>query len=561
MSANEIDKVLSFVKYILVQKVDQDFAKKIKEKIQEDYTVKLKELDELYKNETTENKENVKQQKDTEKLYQENKDSLEKEFNRIKSIISDLEVGSTIFENDFRNIFSKYNHLALFQSGPEAILRMLQGINVEDQIKKRIKEFTQTRSEDQRKKGIALIKLLINLHVSGVKPENMVIRKLPVIPPDLRPVVQLEGGKFASSDVNLFYRRVLMRNIRLKKMIQVGMPDVVKKNEIRLLQEAVNNLLVGEKAGAAGAGAGIKVFKSLSDMLSGKEGIFRKNLLGKRVDYSGRSIITVGPDLRLDECGLPIYIAVKMFTPFIIGKLIEKKIVYTPKQAEKMIKEESPLALKFLEEVIKDKYVLLNRAPTLHRLSIEAFKIRLMPGKTIRIHPLVCPSFNADFDGDQMAVHLPISDEAQREARELIAADKNILKPGTGEPTITHSQDMVLGAYYLTDFYDLRYPENNTEEMWKEKTPTKGIFSSMDKVLDSYSNSNVAIKDKIVLVFNDEPIETTVGRVVFNSILPEKIRFINSKVKSKDLKKILSTIFDVYDMPTTVHVADDIKDF
>ncbi|MEI7558801.1 MAG: hypothetical protein WCJ45_08750 [bacterium] len=260
----------------------------------------------------------------------------------------------------------------------------------------------------------------------------MVIRKLPVIPPDLRPVVQLEGGKFASSDVNLFYRRVLMRNIRLKKMIQVGMPDVVKKNEIRLLQESVNNLLVGEKAGASGgSGAGIKVFKSLSDMLSGKEGIFRKNLLGKRVDYSGRSIITVGPQLKLDECGLPIYIAVKMFTPFIIGKLIEKKIVYTPKQAEKLIKEESPLALKFLEEVIKDKRVLLNRAPTLHRLSIEAFKIILMPGKTIRIHPLVCPSFNADFDGDQMAIHLPISDEAQREARELIAADKNILKPGS----------------------------------------------------------------------------------------------------------------------------------
>jgi len=222
-----------------------------------------------------------------------------------------------------------------------------------------------------------------------------------------------------------------MRNIRLKKMIQVGMPDVVKKNEIRLLQESVNNLLVGEKAGAGRTGSGVKVFKSLSDMLSGKEGIFRKNLLGKRVDYSGRSIITVGPDLKLNECGLPLYIAVRMFTPFIIGKLIEKKIVYTPKQAEKLIKDGAPIALKFLEEVIKDKYVLLNRAPTLHRLSIEAFKIKLMPGKTIRIHPLVCPAFNADFDGDQMAVHLPISDEAQREARELIAADKNILKPAS----------------------------------------------------------------------------------------------------------------------------------
>ncbi len=510
LSSNEIDKVLSFVKYIMVQKVDKDFEKKIKASIKEDFDNRIKELEALYKDETAKEKDNQKKLKELEKLFNDNKDSLEKEFNRIKSIISDLEVGSTIFENDFRNIFARFSDLIVFQSGPESILRMLQNIDVEKDIKKTIQIFKETKSEEQRKKLIALIKLLINLHVSGVKPENMVIRKLPVIPPDLRPVVQLEGGKFASSDVNLFYRRVLMRNIRLKKMIQVGMPDVVKKNEIRLLQESVNNLLVGEKAGAAGSsGAGIKVFKSLSDMLSGKEGIFRKNLLGKRVDYSGRSIITVGPELKLDECGLPIYIAVKMFTPFIIGKLIEKKIVYTPKQAEKLIKEESPLALKFLEEVIKDKYVLLNRAPTLHRLSIEAFKIRLMPGKTIRIHPLVCPSFNADFDGDQMAVHLPISDEAQKEARELIAADKNILKPGSGDPTIAHSQDMVLGAYYLTDFYDQRTPQYTTEEERKKKTIV-GIFPNIQNVLDSYDNGEILVKDKIILNYNGEPIETTV---------------------------------------------------
>jgi DNA-directed RNA polymerase subunit beta' len=248
-----------------------------------------------------------------------------------------------------------------------------------------------------------------------------------------------------------------------------------------------------------------------------------------------------------------------MFTPFIIGKLIEKKIVYTPKQAEKLIKEESPLALKFLEEVIKDKWVLLNRAPTLHRLSIEAFKIRLMPGKTIRLHPLVCPSFNADFDGDQMAVHLPISDEAQKEARELIAADKNILKPGSGEPTIAHSQDMVLGVYYLTDFFDPRTPQYMTEEEWQKK-PITGLFPSIDSVLESYGNSEIFVKDKIILNYNGTPIETMVGRVIFNSILPERIRFINSKLKNKDIKKLLSRIFDEYDMQTTVYVADDIKD-
>ena len=243
-------------------------------------------------------------------------------------------------------------------------------------------------------------------------------------------------------------------------------------------------------------------------MLSGKEGIFRRNLLGKRVDYSGRSVITVGPDLKLDECGIPIYIAMKMFTPFVIGKLISKKIVYTPKQAEKMIKDGDPLALQFLEEVVKDKYVLLNRAPTLHRLSIEAFKVRIMPGKTIRLHPLVCTSFNADFDGDQMAVHLPISKQAQEEARTLIAADKNVLKPTDGEPAIVHSQDMVHGVYYLTD-------DKIHEGVFV------GYFETLEDVLRAFESSSILLKDKISLMHNDEAIMTTVGRVIFNNALPE----------------------------------------
>jgi DNA-directed RNA polymerase subunit beta' len=423
---------------------------------------------------------------------------------------------------------------------------MLKQIDVEKEIKQQIEGFPTIKSKEKKKKTFALIKLLVNLHISGIKPENMVLRKLPVIPPDLRPVVQLEGGRFASSDVNLFYRRVLMRNIRLKKMIQVGMPDVVKKNEIRLLQESVNNLLVGEKNNSVSS-AGNKVFKSLTDMLSGKEGIFRKNLLGKRVDYSGRSVITVGPTLKLNECGVPLYIAVKMFTPFVIGKLIEEGIVYNPKQAEKLIKEEDPLALVYLQEAVKDKYVLLNRAPTLHRLSIEAFKIKLMPGKTIRLHPLVCPSFNADFDGDQMAIHLPISDQAQEEARELIAADKNILVPASGEPTITHSQDMVLGMYYLTN------DEDSTEDIM-------GRFATMDAIIASFYSGNLTIKDRISLMRNGDIITTTVGRVLFNNILPEELRFVNKTLTKKDLKKTLSLIFDVCGRQATVDAADAIKD-
>lgn len=560
LSTNEIDKILTFVKYVVVKEVDDEAKEEIKTKILADFDATMKELDELYANEI-EGEKDKKKLAEAKKLYDENKASLEAEIQRIRGLVADLKFGATILESDYRNIFSQFSKQVSFASGPEGILKMLQAIDVEKEIKRRVKEFPTIKSADQKKKAMSLIKLLINLYVSGVKPENMIIRKLPVIPPDIRPVVQLDGGRFASSDVNLFYRRVLMRNIRLKKMIQVGMPDIVKKNEIRLLQESVNNLLVWEKNSAGKAGAGIKVFKSISDMLSGKEWVFRKNLLGKRVDYSGRSIITVGPDLRLSECGLPIYIAVKMFTPFIIGKLIEKKIVYTPKQAEKLIKEENPIALKFLEEVIKDKYVLLNRAPTLHRLSIEAFRIKLMPGKTIRLHPLVCPAFNADFDWDQMAVHLPISDEAQKEARELIAADKNIIKPGSWEPTITHSQDMVLGIYYLTDFFNTKYPDYNTEEEWKEKILPVARFASIEDAIHAFNNKQVTLKDKIVVVHNWEVLETTMWRVIFNTILPKDYPFVNRKLGNKDLKRLLSEIFDKYDMETTVQVADAIKDY
>lgn len=559
MSSNEVDKILSFVKYAVLSDVSKKDKDSMLEEIETIFESKTKEVEELYLKELDWAKKK-QHQKEITKLYEENKDNLLKERNRIRSIVSGLWFWYTVLESDYRNILYKFEDKVEFVSWPEGIHKMLKAIDIKKMIKEKIREYSKIKSREQKKKTIALIKLLINLYVSGVKPENMVIKKLPVIPPDLRPVVQLDGGRFASSDVNLFYRRVLMRNIRLKKMIQVGMPDVVKKNEIRLLQESVNNLLVWEKGWAGKGWAGNKVFKSLSDMLSGKEWVFRKNLLGKRVDYSGRSIITVGPDLRLNECGLPIYIAMKMFTPFIIGKLIEKNIAYTPKQAEKMIKDWDPITLRLLEEVIKWKYVLLNRAPTLHRLSIEAFKIKLMPWKTIRIHPLVCPAFNADFDWDQMAVHLPISEEAQKEAREIIAADKNILIPATWEPTISHSQDMVLGIYYITDFFDPRYPDYNTEDEREEKAPLKWYYADFDSVIKTFKNGDLEIKDKIVLVFDNWTIVTNVWRVIFNNVLPEDIRFVNNLVKSKDLKKLLSVIFDEYDMATTVEVADNVKD-
>lgn len=572
LSINEIEKVLYYVKYIVTD-VDEEKKKIAIETLTKEYRMKVDELDSIYDTEKKKLKESEEektkkaksvQEEQLRKVYSNNKDDLEKEYSRIKSILANLEIWSTILESDYRNFFYKYDGIFDFASWSQAILNLLKQVNIEEDIKSSLKLFASLKGE-KRKKQFKKLKLLINLYISGVQPEWMVLSHLPVIPPDLRPVVQLEWGKFASSDVNLFYRRVLMRNLRLKRMIQVGMPDVVKKNEIRLLQEAVNNLLVWEKGNTSRFGAWVKVFKSLTDMLSGKEGIFRKNLLGKRVDYSWRSVITVGPNLKLDECGLPLYVAVKMFTPFIIGKLIERKISHTPKQAEKLIKDQDPIALKILEEVIDGKYVLLNRAPTLHRLSIQAFKVKLVPGKTIRIHPLVCPAFNADFDGDQMAVHVPLSEEAQREAEQFISAAQNVLKPASGDPVITHSQDLVIGAYYLTDehspvhehtLHDIQVSFRDTWS-WNH---VSGIFADGNAVLHRYKSDALHIKDRVVVNVAGEHVLTTVWRIVFNQILPENIPFINEKVTKKGLKKILDQVFDLYGKQQTVIVADLLKD-
>lgn len=555
LSVKEIEKILYFVKYIVVDK-DESKKKNVLANLDKDYENKLKEIDKIYKEEISNldknpeklSKEDIKLWKaEFDKLYAKNKDLLERDYSRIKSILAGLEVGSTILESDYRNIFFKYEWVFKFMSWAEALMYLLDRINVETEIKDMIKIFSMLKWTD-RDKAFKRLRLLINLHISWVLPSFMVLRRLPVIPPDLRPVVQLEWWKFASSDINLFYRRVLMRNLRLKKMIDAWMPDVIKKNEIRLLQESVNNLILWDNDSAWRIWAWVKVFKSLTDMLSWKEWIFRKNLLWKRVDYSWRSVITVWPWLKLDECWLPLYIAVRIFTPFIIWKLIERKIAHTPKQAEKLIKDEDPISLKILEEVIQGKYVLLNRAPTLHRLWIQAFKIKLMPWKTIRLHPLVCPAFNADFDGDQMAVHLPISDESQREAKELIASDKNILKPASGEPIITHTQDMVLWVYYLTDDHG------------KTKDPV-AYFNNLEDVYKSYYAWNLWLRDSVYVKVREEYIITIVWRVLFNLLLPEELRFINQKVWKKQLKNILDDIYDRCWREETVRVADNIKDW
>ncbi len=554
LSVKEIEKILYFVKYIVTD-YDKNQKKNAISNLDKNFSAKMNDLesyleDELKQlessKESLDSKQYAQKKEEIEKTYSTNKSELEKEYNRVKSILSNLKVWSTILESDYRNIFYKYDWIFKFESWANALLHLLEKIDLKNDIQDILQNFRKLKWID-RDKAFKRLRLLINLHISWVRPEWIVLKYLPVMPPDLRPVVQLEWGKFASSDINLFYRRVLMRNLRLEKMIKAWMPDVIKKNEIRLLQESVNNLIVWEKD-AAWKSAWMKVFKSLTDMLSGKEWIFRKNLLWKRVDYSWRSIITVWPNLKLDECGLPIYIAVRMFTPFIISKLIENNIVHTPKQAEKLIKEEDPIALKTLKEVIDWKYVMLNRAPTLHRLWIQAFKIRLMPWKTIRIHPLVCPAFNADFDWDQMAVHLPLSQEAQNEAKNLVASDKNILTPASWDPIITHTQDMVLWSYYLTND---KLSENSV--VWK--------FNSIDEVVNWYLNSNLSVRDIVSLNYKWEVKELMVWRVLFNSILPEKIRFIDKVVWKWELKRILDKVYDEYWREEVVKVADNLKDW
>ena len=552
LSSKEIEKVINYVKYI-VSDIKEKQKENIIKTIDRDFHNKEKEVEDIFDkeilllNEKWLSKDKYK--KEYEKLLalkNQNIDTLKKEYSDIKSRLKTLVVWSTIHEREYRNIYSKYEWAFTFSSWVDALQSMLKWLNIKDNIDQIIKEI-KTSKWKKREDLFKRLKIFIAFYTSWLKPESLILDKLPVIPADLRPIVQLDGWKFASSDINIFYRRVLMRNIRLKKMIDSGMPEVVKRNEIRLLQESVNNLFVWEKNQAWKWWAWVKVYKSLTDILVWKEGRFRKNLLGKRVDYSWRSVITVWPDLKLNECWVPIYIAVRIFTPFIISKLLKLKIAHTPKQAEKLIKEETPIVLKLLKEVIKDKYVLLNRAPTLHRLGIQGFKIKLMPWKTIRLHPLVCPAFNADFDWDQMWLHLPISKEAQREAAEFLSADKNILKPSSWEPIITHTQELILWIYYLTHI--------------EKETSIKWYFKSMEEVLKAYYNKDLDIKDRVVFVYNWENIDTIVGRVILNNILPEKMRFLNETIKKKQLKKLLDDVFEVAWMEKTVEVADILKDY
>ena len=439
--------------------------------------------------------------------------------------------------------------------GAEAIQTMLKDLNVEELSQSLRVEMASTKSEAKRKKLTKRLKVINAFRDSKNKPEMTILNVIPVLPPDLRPLVPLDGGRFATSDLNDLYRRVINRNNRLKRLLELNAPDIIVRNEKRMLQEAVDVLFDNGRRGKVVTGANKRPFKSLSDMLKGKQGRFRQNLLGKRVDYSGRSVIVVGPDLRLHQCGLPKKMALELFKPFIYNKLDEKGHVTTIKSAKKMVERETPEVWDSLDEVVKEYCILLNRAPTLHRLGMQAFEPILIEGKAIQLHPLVCTAFNADFDGDQMAVHIPLSIEAQIEARVLMMSTNNILSPANGDPIIVPSQDIVLGIYYMT-----------RERLSTREKPTKGegkIFSSPEELRVAYDAGELDLHAAIKIRMDGKIWETTTGRVILYEVIPDKslpFELVNKIMTKTALRHLINESHRKVGIKSTVILADRLKD-
>lgn len=475
--------------------------------------------------------------------------------------LATLNVFDFLSEVRYRDYKSRWGKIFRAEMGAEAFLDILQRIDLDALSQELWHEVRTTRSKQKRKKATSRLKVVEAFRASGNKPEWMIMSYLPVIPPDLRPMVQLDGGRFATSDLNDLYRRVINRNNRLKRLLELGAPNVIIRNEKRMLQEAVDSLIDNSQRGKALSRRGRRELKSLSDMLKGKKGRFRRNLLGKRVDYSGRSVIVVGPKLKLYQCGLPKKMALELFRPFVIGGLVERDYAANVKGARRMIERNRQEVWEVLDDVIKDRPVLLNRAPTLHRLGIQAFEPIVVEGSAIQLHPLVTTAFNADFDGDQMAVHVPLSQKAVEEARRLMLASKNLLKPADGEPIISPSKDMVLGIYYLTMDDPFDYKGEGS------------IFGSVDEVLLAFDLEQVEVHTNIRLRvktwYDDENnrlnapeirmVNTTVGRAIFNNILPEEIQFVNTALDKGDVKDLIAEVYDICGQDVTTDVADGIK--
>lgn len=476
--------------------------------------------------------------------------SLEKVLYFVSYIVIDpgetpLSKKQLLSESEYREARIKHGNAFEAGMGVEAVREILRNMDLDSEVEELEAEIKEI-SGQRRRRAVRRLKVVEGLRQSGNNPDWMVLEAIPVIPPELRPMVQLDGGRFATSDLNDLYRRVINRNNRLKRLLDLGAPDIIIRNEKRMLQEAVDALIDNGRRGRPVTGAGNRPLKSLSDMLKGKQGRFRQNLLGKRVDYSGRSVIVVGPDLKMHQCGLPKKMALELFKPFVMKKLVDKGLAHNIKSAKGKVEKLNEEVWDILEGVIKEHPVMLNRAPTLHRLGIQAFEPILVEGKAIKIHPLVCPAYNADFDGDQMAVHVPLSSEAQSEARLLMLSTYNILSPADGRAIAVPSQDMVLGAYYMTIARDGKKGEGK-------------FFGNSDEVLMAYENNVITMQTKIKYKLDDEWIDTTVGRILFNDILPDEIGFKNEVFDKGRLGELVGNCHEKLGPNRTAEVLDDLK--
>lgn len=536
ISATDIEKVIYFAGYI-VTKVSEEHRTRLLRELDTEFKTKLKTLQ-----------------------NEEAKEVLQTRMEETKREISSIVSGKVLDEMSFHRFSIKYSTLFEARIGAEAIFDLFKAVNLPELLKQLESERDTAGALDRAKldKRMSLVRGMIN---AGVRPEWMFLTRIPVIPPAIRPMVALEGGRHASSDLNDLYRRVINRNNRLKKLIDIMAPDVILRNEKRILQEAVdalidNSIRHGGGAYSAMSQAQRRPLKSLSDYLKSKQGYFRQNLLGKRVDYSGRSVIVIGPDLALDQCGLPKHMALELFRPFVIAQLLKQELAYNIRGAGRLIEDGVPEVWAILEEVIRHRHVLLNRAPTLHRQGIQAFRPVLIEGNAIQVHPLVCRAFNADFDGDQMAVHVPLSDEAQLEAREIISANKNILKPGSAEPVVSEKLlDMALGSYWMTKLIPGAKGEGK-------------YFASPNDAINAYDHGVIDFRAKVKVLATDTPkyqqfegkiFETSVGRLIFNSVLPSDHMFINDVIVQRTLFSVIIDIIDSRGPEAVPPIVDRLK--
>lgn len=584
LSSKDVERVVYFASHIILEvneekrnqdlprlreQLDKDLAeldKVLKEetqKIQEDINLRMEELERRLQV-VEDRKEASKIRNEKKKLERELKKRtldlakrIDKEKQHLKKVFETFEKlkPKQLISDDevYRDMVDRYGEYFKGGIGAAALKELLSKIDLEEEVRK-LKETIKTSRGQKKTRAIKRLKIVNSFLKSGNRPEWMILEVIPVLPPDLRPMVQLDGGRFASSDLNDLYRRVINRNERLKRLLDLGAPEIIVNNEKRMLQEAVDSLFDNSRRTRPVTGTNNRPLKSLSDMLKGKQGRFRQNLLGKRVDYSGRSVIVVGPELKMHQCGLPKLIALELFKPFVMRRLVELNHAPNIKSAKRMIERQHSVVWDVLEEVIRDCAVLLNRAPTLHRLGIQAFEPKLIEGKAIQIHPLVCPPFNADFDGDQMAVHLPLSVKAQAEARILMLSTNNILSPANGRPIVAPTQDMILGIYWLTA---------DPEEGAKEKGDGK-YFASVEEALYAFEMGEISVRARIKVRMNEHGvnglIETTVGRIIFNRALPEDWPFINKEIVKADLTTLIEKFTRKYSNAKVAEILDNLKE-